>query len=104
MYRQLQPALTAFALGLMGLGLLALVYGDFALGWQPVPISLPARSAFAYTSGILMLFGGIGLFFRASAAWSSRILFPYLFLWLLLKVPALVVAPMVEAVWLNFGD
>ncbi len=104
MNRPLQPALTAFAMGLIGLGLLALIYGDFALVWQPVPASLPGRSAFAYASGLLMLFGGIGLFFQASAAWSARILFPYLFLWLLLKVPALIVAPKMEAVWLNFGE
>jgi uncharacterized membrane protein len=104
MSRQLQPALTAFALGLIGLGVLALVYADFALVWQPVPVSLPGRSAFAYASGLLMLLGGIGLLFQASAAWSARILFPYLFVWLLLKVPALIVAPQMEAVWLNFGE
>lgn len=104
MNRQLQPALTAFALGVIGLGVLALIYGDFALVWQPVPLSLPARSAFAYASGLLMLFGGIGLLFRASAVWSARLLFPYLFVWMLLKVPALIVAPKLEAVWLGFGE
>ncbi|CAN5700133.1 hypothetical protein BH10ACI4_BH10ACI4_30960 [soil metagenome] len=104
MSRQLQPALTAFALGLVGLGILAFVYGDFALVWQPVPVSLPGRSAFAYASGLLMLLGGTGLLFQTSAAWSARILFPYLFVWLLLKVPALIVAPRMEAVWLNFGE
>ncbi|MEZ2346805.1 DoxX family protein [Terriglobus sp. RCC_193] len=104
MNRQLQPALTAFAVGLIGLGVLALIHGDFALVWQPVPVSLPGRSVLAYASGLLMFFGGIGLLFRASAAWSARLLFPYLFVWLLLKVPALVVAPKMEAVWLGFGE
>jgi uncharacterized membrane protein len=33
-----------------------------------------------------------------------RILFPYLIIWALLKVPALVVAPQMEAVWLGFGE
>jgi uncharacterized membrane protein YphA (DoxX/SURF4 family) len=51
-----------------------------------------------------MLFCGIGLFFRATATWSTRILFPYLIVWALLKVPALVVAPQIEAVWLGFGE
>src|SRR5207244_1390375 len=35
---------------------------------------------------------------------SARILFPYLIVWLLLKVPALVAAPRMEAVWLGFGE
>jgi uncharacterized membrane protein len=41
---------------------------------------------------------------RTTAAWSARILFPYLIVWLLLKVPALLVAPQMEAVWLGFGE
>ena len=104
MNQRQQPALTAFALGLIGLGILALIYGDFALVWQPVPASLPGRSAIAYASGLLMLCGGIGLLFRASAAWVARFLLPYFFLWLLLKVPALFVAPKMEAVWLGIGE
>ena len=51
-----------------------------------------------------MLLGGVGLLFRATAVWSIRILFPYLIVWLLLKAPALFVAPRMEAVWLGFGE
>jgi len=104
MTRSQQPALTLFALGMIGLGILALVYGDFAMVWQPVAPWIPGRTALAYGSGLLMLFGGLGLFVRATAAWSTRILFPYLIVWLLLKVPALLVAPQMEAVWLGFGE
>jgi len=99
-----QPALTAFAIGMIGLGILALIYRDFALVWQPVPVWIPGRTALAYGSGIIMLLGGVGLLLRATAAWSARILLPYLIVWLLLKVPALVVAPQMEAVWLGFGE
>ena len=104
MTRSQQPALTLFALGMIGLGILALVYGDFALVWQPVAPWIPGRTVLAYCSGLLMVFGGIGLLVRAAAAWSARILFPYLIVWLLLKVPALLVAPQMEAVWLGFGE
>jgi uncharacterized membrane protein len=104
MLRTQQPALTLFAVGMIGLGMLALVYGDFALGWQPVALWIPGRTALAYASGLLMLLTGAGLLLRATAAWSVRILFPYLILWLLLKVPALLAAPRMEAVWLGLGE
>src|ERR1700736_3973135 len=102
MTRSQQPALTLFAAGMIGLGILALVYGDFALVWQPVPPWIPGRTVLAYGSGLIMLFGGVGLLLRATAAWSARLLVPYLIVWLLLKVPALLVAPQMEAVWLGF--
>src|SRR5689334_15606256 len=94
-----QPALTLFAVGMIGLGILALIYGDFAMVWQPVAQWVPGRMLLAYTSGLIMLLGGVGLLVRSTAAWSVRILLPYLVVWLLLKVPALVVAPTIEAVW-----
>src|SRR5579859_6074273 len=87
----LQPAASLFAVGMMGLGVLALIYGDFALVWQPVAPWVPGRTALAYASGVLMLAAGVGLLFRAAASWSVRVLFPYLIAWMLLKVPALVV-------------
>jgi len=99
-----QPALFLFVVGLFGLGVLALKYADFALVWQPVPAWLPARTAVAYGSGVLMLLLGAGLLFKPTRAWSVRILFPYLVLWALLKVPDVVTAPGVEASWLGLGE
>lgn len=99
-----QPALILFAVGMIGLGVLALIYGDFALVWQPVAPWVPGRTALAYLAGVIMLAGGVGLLFRATASWSARLLFPYLIVWSLLKVPALVVAPQIEGVWLGFGE
>jgi len=104
MIRSQQPALTLFAVGMIGLGILAVVYGNFAMVWQPVASWIPGRSALAYGFGLVMLLGGTGLLMRATAAWSARLLFPYLIGWLLLKVPALLVAPQTEAVWLGVGE
>jgi uncharacterized membrane protein len=104
MTRSQQTALTLFAIGMMGLGILALIFGDFALVWQPVASWVPGRTALAYASGAIMLLGGIGLLFKGTASRAIRVLFPYLIVWLLLKVPALVVAPQMEAVWLGFGE
>jgi uncharacterized membrane protein len=104
MTRSQQPALTLFAVGMIGLGILALIYGDVALVWQPVAPWIPGRTALAYVSGLVMLLGGVGLLLSSTVAWSTRILFPYLIVWLLLKAPALFVAPQMEAVWLGFGE
>jgi uncharacterized membrane protein len=99
-----QPALFLFAIGLIGMGALAFVYRDFAMGWQPVAPWFPARTALAYASGILMLACGMALFFRSTTAWALRIVLPYLVVWQMLKFPALVVAPKMEAVYLGFGE
>lgn len=104
MTRNQQPALTLFAAGMIGLGILAFIYGDFALVWQPVAAWVPGRTALAYGSGVVMVLGGVGLLFEGTAKWSVRVLFPYLILWALLKVPAVVVAPQIEGVWLGLGE
>jgi uncharacterized membrane protein len=104
MTQKQQPALTLFAVGMIGLGVLGLIYGDFAMVWQPVAPWFPGRTALAYCAAVVMLVGGIGLLFEATVRWAICILFPYLILWALLKVPALVVAPQIEGVWLGFGE
>jgi uncharacterized membrane protein len=104
MVRTQQPGLILFAVGMIGLGILALIYGDFAMVWQPVAAWVPGRTGLAYASGVLMVLCGAGLLFEGTVKWSVRILFPYLILWTLLKVPALVVAPQIEGVWLGIGE
>ena len=47
MIRSQQPALTPFDIGMIGLGILALAYGDFALVWQPVASWVPGRTVLA---------------------------------------------------------
>jgi uncharacterized membrane protein len=94
-----------FALGLIGLGILSLVYGNFALQWQPVPDGIPAREVLAYASGAFLVLTGAGLLSGRTSLVSSRTLFIYLLLWLLLlKLPSVVAAPLVEVNWLGFGE
>ncbi|HYJ92182.1 MAG TPA: hypothetical protein VEV84_12795 [Pyrinomonadaceae bacterium] len=77
-----------FALVLIGWGILGLIKGDFAPGWQPVPESLPARLVIAYLCAFICIACGLGLLFRQTAAFAARILFAWLLAWLLvLRVP-----------------
>jgi uncharacterized membrane protein len=99
-----QPALTLFAIGLIGLGVLSLIYGDFAMTWQPVAPWFPGRTVLAYLTGALEIITALGLLFRASSRWAVRVLLPGVVLWQLLKLPDLFAAPKVEGVYLGFGE
>jgi uncharacterized membrane protein len=100
-----KPDRVFFALGLIGLGVLSLIYRDFALQWQPVPASVPAREFLAYASGAVLILTGAGLLSRRTTVLSSGILLVYLLLWLLLlKLPHVVMEPLLEFNWLGFGE
>jgi len=93
-----------FALALMGLGALSLVFGDFALQWQPVPAGVPAREVLAYASGALLLLGGAAMLWSRTATRASAVMFVYVALWSLLKLPAVVTGPLLEYNWLGWGE
>ncbi len=101
---RIQPALALAALGLLGLGILTLAYGDFALVWQPVASWIPGRAALAYLTGALECLTALGFCFRSTSKHAVRILLPGVVLWQLLKVPQLLIGPSHEAVYLSFGE
>lgn len=94
----------SFALALIGLGVLGVVLGDFAMQWQPVPDWLPARRVIAYLSAAAMLFTGVGILVPRGSTLASRVLFVYSLLWLALKLPPLITNPLFEANWLGAGE
>ena len=95
----------SLAIGLIGLGVLTFVYGDFAMQWQPVPAWVPGREALAYLSGAVLLGTGAGLLGARTATRASSMLLVYLILWLLLlKLPRAIAAPLVEVNWLGVGE
>lgn len=97
--------ITVFAASLIGLGVQGLVFGDFALVWQPVPHWVPGRTAIAYACGLVSFASGVGLLWRRTMAAASTLAFFYLLLWLLLlRVPAIFTAPRVEVSWSGCGE
>jgi uncharacterized membrane protein len=100
-----QVAQAAFGTGMIGLGVVGLIYGDFDSVWQLAPASLPGRHALAYASAALMLTCGIGLLWKRTEALAARVLFPYwALLVLLLKIPVVVKAPLVEGSWQSMAE
>jgi uncharacterized membrane protein len=71
----LGPGRVLFAIATMGLGMLTLIYRDFALNWQPIPRSIPARELFVFVSAFALLGSGIGILAQRSAARSALFLF-----------------------------
>ena len=104
MIREQKTATALFSMGMIGLGLLSVIYRDFAFGWQPVPPFHPGRDVLAVACGVFMIGTGGALLFRATAPIASRGLFPFLVAWLCLKIPAVMVAPRIEGVWLGVGE
>lgn len=103
MIQEQQPAISYFSIAMIGMGALSVIYRDFAYNWQPVP-AFPGREVVALLCGIFMIAASVALLFRSTSAIAARALFPFLLAWLCLKVPALIVAPQIEGVWLGFGE
>jgi uncharacterized membrane protein len=94
-----------FAIGMAGLGVLSLIYRDFALNWQPVPTWVPWRAPLALLSGAMLAAGGIGMLFRKTAQGAAALLTINVLVWLvLLELPRVVASPSVEAMWLGVGE
>ncbi len=99
-----QPALALAAIGLFGLGILGLVYGDFASVWQPVAAWIPGRAALAYIVAALESATAVGLLFSSTSRWALRVLFPGVILWQLLRVPEVVLGGRHVGAYLGWGE
>lgn len=95
-----------FAVGAIGLGLIGLAFGDFALQWQPVAQGIPARHALALVSGLALVVAGGAVFWRRSAgAGALALAVMYGLLWsVVLKAPALIARPLEAVSWLGVAE
>ena len=52
----------------IALGVIGLIWGDFAAPWHAVPAGTPGHAALAYACAALLLIGGLAMQLRRSAA------------------------------------
>ena len=90
----------AFAVTMIGLGILGLLKRDFTALWQPVPKSMPAREVLIYLCALIPLASGLGLLWKPAATVAARVLLAFLLLWLLvLRIPLTLISPTVDTWW-----
>jgi uncharacterized membrane protein YphA (DoxX/SURF4 family) len=105
MNRNRKVAQLLFALGMIGVGMLVLVYGYEVLLFSPPPPAwIPWLKGVGYASGIIMVGTGAGLLFDRTSRVSIRILLPFLLLWTLSRVPVTVADPGREISWFAIGE
>lgn len=102
----MSPARVCLALVLIGLGIVGLLAGDFAGVWQHLPIKdMPGHKLLAYLCAAMELVMGIGLLLAPVLTLTSRALFFFMTLWVvLLKLPAIILVPYIEGTWSACGE
>jgi uncharacterized membrane protein len=98
------PARLQMALAALGLGLVTLAYGDFALQWQPVPKTLALKTELAWASGALLLLLGASLLIQRTAQIAAVLLGVYWLFWSALKLPVALTHIDNVGAWLGFCE
>lgn len=91
-------------MGAIALGLVGLVWGDFADVWQPVPATLPHRTALAYLAALALLSAGASLQWRRTAQAGTTALAILYFIFALLWLPRVIGYPQIFATWGGFFE
>jgi uncharacterized membrane protein len=77
-------------IGMIALGGIGVAYADFILEWSTVPEHLPARSAFAYIHGVVLIVTGLGLLFKKTVRPAAFALGAVWLIWTLLCIPLVI--------------
>jgi uncharacterized membrane protein len=94
-----------YALGALALGLVGLVWGDFALVWQPVPAGVPGRTLLAYLFAGLLSVGALATNVRRSAAGGAALLCGlFALVVVLLHVPHIITHPFVFGTYSSIAE
>lgn len=88
-----------YALGALVLGIAQLVFGDFAVMWQPVQLAGPHRVILSYLTGILLVLGGALVWPRRTARIGAGILGTIYTVFALLWLPRVIGFPQIFGTW-----
>lgn len=96
-----------YGLGAVALGLVGLVWGDFATVWQPIqalPFPIPHRTALAYAAAACLLSAGVAIQWRRSAPAGLLVLAILYFIFALLWLPRVIGYPHIFGTWGGFFE
>lgn len=94
-----------YGLAAVALGIVGLVWGDFAALWQPEPDSAPERTAFAYAVAIAPLLAGFAVQWHSTAGLGALVLTVLYSLGvILLCVPRVIANPSVFVTWYGVAE
>ena len=93
------------SIGSIGLGLIGLIFRDFALQWQPVPATLPFYQPLAIASALFLIGVGVFLWPTWTRPTAAVVLAIYFALWTLaLQLPRAAASPGNVAMWLGVAE
>ena len=100
----MQPSRIAFAVSMIALGLVSIVYGNDSFVWVLIP-DMPGSATLVYLCGLVLLAAGIGLLTNQWLLKACRVLVVFLLLWLIiLKVIWLLYSPFTALRWESLGE
>jgi uncharacterized membrane protein len=102
--RSLHFGTRVYGLGAIALGLVGLLWGDFADVWQPVPASTPHRTALAYIAAASLLTAGASMQWRRIARSGVVALGILYLIFALLWLPRVIGYPQIYATWGGFFE
>jgi uncharacterized membrane protein YphA (DoxX/SURF4 family) len=96
----MQLGARVYGLAAIVLGVVGLVFDDYAAVWQPVPKAWPAHDLLAYVSAAIPVLGGAATLLPKTARWGTLALAAFFALWVLvLKLPGVVKHPIDLGPW-----
>ena len=103
----LKPAIgfRVYGAGAIALGLVGVLWGDFALVWQPVPSDIPGRQALAYLTAAAFLLAGVAVQWQRTArAGLVALSILYTLVVVLMHAPRVIAHPLDLSTWAGLAE